>query len=159
MSECFHTVMKLKFTLVLRTTTHAAVIKSQSGCLLHKQIAYDYSNLPSSDSIKTSFNQATPIHTQFQTKLSLSPSLCHVSLLPPCCSSAPFCSVCTPFTHHDVSTVCKRGSKEGKLFDPQPRWHQHRRHIAFYCLYAGPIRKHLEGLFSELCPHSWVDKI
>lgn len=55
-SERFHMVMKLEFTPALATSTHAAVIKSQSGCLLHKQIASDYSNLSSSDSVKTSLN-------------------------------------------------------------------------------------------------------
>lgn len=56
MSECFHMVMKPEFTPVLTTSTHAAVIKSQSGCLFHKQIASDYSDLSSSDSVKTSLN-------------------------------------------------------------------------------------------------------
>lgn len=55
-SKRFHMVMKREFTPALATSTHAALINSQSGCLLHKQIACDYSNLSSSDSVKTSLN-------------------------------------------------------------------------------------------------------
>lgn len=110
--------MKVKFTRALGSTTQAAAIKSQSGCLLSKQIAMIIPTCHPPTALKHPSIRAALQHTQTQTKrslLSLPPSLCHVPSLPACRS---LLARCTPFTHHDVSTVCRRESKDDEHFDP-----------------------------------------
>lgn len=114
MSNVFRMVMKVKFTRVLRSTAHATVIKSQSGCLLRKQISMIIPTCHPLTALK--HPSIKPCRNVLRSKQSsLSTSLSRI--ITPTMPLLLPCSLCAPFTHHDVSTVCKGGSKDGKLFD------------------------------------------
>ena len=85
----------------------------------------------------------------------LSPALCHVPPVPPHrsrCPPAP--NPRTPFTHHDVSTVCGSRSKDGCALWPAPRWKRCPGHSSFCG--AGSVWENTWGSFCELWPHSWT---
>lgn len=107
--------MKVKFTGALESITQAVAIKSQSGCLLRKQIAMIIPTCHPQTalkhpSIRQRCNTIRPKQSSPSTSLSRT-----ITLTEPLRVSL---ALCTPFTHHDVSTVCRRGSKDGELFDP-----------------------------------------
>lgn len=124
-------------------TTHAALIKSRSGCLPRKQITMIIPNchpltVLKHPSIKSPFQLFSPPK---QRSLLLS-VMCHYS----------HCfALCAHFNHHDVSSVCRRGWRRRTTPWPALTWKRRETHSRC-CLVAGSDRTHLRGPFLNFDP-------
>lgn len=146
--------MKVKFTRVLGSTTQAAAIKSQSGCLLRKQIAMIIPTCHPPTALKhPSIRQRCNILTPKQSSLSTSLS----RIITP---TMPLLLPRSLHTFHSswcVNCLQERQQRWLTLW-PTPRWHWCTRHTVFIVCWLDQSQNTL-GPFSELWPHSWIGRV
>lgn len=146
--------MKVKFTRVLGSTTQAAAIKSQSGCLLRKQIAMIIPTCHPPTALKhPSIRQRCNILRPKQSSLSTSLS----RIITP---TMPLLLPRSLHTFHSswcVNCLQERQQRWLALW-PTPRWQWCTRHTAFIVCRLDQS-ENTSGPFSELWPHSWMGRV
>lgn len=135
--------MKVKFTRLLRANIHAVVIKSQSGCLLRKQIAMIIPTCHPLTALKhPSIRPRWNILRSKQSSLSTSLS----RIITP---TVPFLLPCSLHTFHSswcVNCLQERQQRWQTLW-PTPRWKQCTRHTACIVCRLGQSRNTLGPFF------------
>ena len=151
-ANVFHTVMKVKFTRVLGSSTQAAAIKSQSGCLLRKQIAMIIPTCHPPTALKhPSIRQRCNILRPKQSSLSTSLS----RIITP---TMPLLLPRSRRTFHSswcVNCLQERHQRWLALW-PTPGWQCCTRHTAFIVGWLDQSENTLGPFPPELWPHSWM---